>query len=196
MAGLLIEDVTGNAFYDEASRRFMQPLGLDNTIPTPRTSADYASGYEPDEEMRLPGFPEKLTENGRLFYDPSLEWTGGGFAATSRDLALWAYQLYGRRALSSELVDDMIASANPYVPAEAGWGYGLAVQLANDSFGVRMMHGGYIPGYSSYMEYLPAYDMAIAFQTNTRSGFRANREYADRLWRAVLAASGRSAEAR
>lgn len=190
LMGLLIEDVSGHSVFDEAARRFIAPLGLARTVPTPRASPNFAAGYEPDETTRLPGFPEKLTTNGRLFYDPALEWTGGGYASTSKDLAKWAWSLYGRRALSSAQVDDMIASANPHVPAELGWRYGLGVQLADDAFGRRMMHGGYIPGYSSYMEYLPRFDMALAFQANTRSGFGKNRSYADRLWRVVLAVTG------
>lgn len=189
LAGLLIEEVTGDSYYKEAARRFIDRLGLSNTIPTPRASPRYAAGYEPDEETRLPGFPAKLTESDRLYYDPSLEWTGGGFASTSRDLALWAFDLYGRRAIQGNLVDEMIASKNPFTPEELGWGYGLAVQLAEDAFGLRMMHGGYIPGYSSYIEYQPSQDMALAFQANTRSGFSANRKLADRLWRAVLNAT-------
>ncbi|MEZ5971025.1 MAG: serine hydrolase domain-containing protein [Hyphomonadaceae bacterium] len=193
LVGLLIEEVTGHAFYQEASTRFTERFALADTIPTPRASARFASGYEPDEETRLPGFPEKLTEDGRLYYDPALEWTGGGFASTAGDLAKWAYDLYGRRALPGDLVDEMIASRNRFVPAELGWGYGLAVQLSEDAFGLRLMHGGYIPGYSSYMEYQPARDMALAFQTNTRSGFSANKRIADRLWHAVLDASNSTA---
>jgi D-alanyl-D-alanine carboxypeptidase len=187
LAGLLIEDVTGQAFYDAAVRLFIEPLGLRHTMPTPRFSRDYAAGYEPAANS-FPGFPAKVLADGRLFYDPALEWAGGGFASTSGDLAVWAGQLYGRHAISGAMVDAMIASANPHVPEQAGWGYGLAVQILEDEAGQRLMHGGYIPGYSSYLEFRPATNMSIALQMNARVGFGANRAAADRLWAAAAAA--------
>ena len=79
----------------------------------------------------------------------------------------------------------MIQSASDAIPEELGWKYGLGVQIANDSHGLRLMHGGYIPGYSTYIEYQPEPNMSLAFQTNTRSGFSANRRIADRLWAVI-----------
>ena len=188
LVALLIEDVTGQNFYDMAMQRFIEPLGLHHTMPTPRSSPDYAAGYEP-EANSFPGFPAKVLADGRLFYDPALEWAGGGFASTAGDLAIWARQLYGHHAISGAMVDEMIASNNPYVPEQYGWGYGLAVQIIeDDTVGQRLMHGGYIPGYSSYVEYRPDSDMSLAFQMNARVGFSANRGAADRLWAVAAAA--------
>lgn len=188
LVALLIEDLTGQTFYDVAMQRFIEPLGLRHTMPTPRSSPDYATGYEP-EGGSFPGFPAKVLADGRLFFDPALEWAGGGFASTAGDLALWAGQLFGRHAISGAMVDEMIASKNPFVPQQAGWGYGLAVQIIEDeTVGQRLMHGGYIPAYSSFLEYRPDNDMSLALQMNARIGFSANRAAADRLWAVAAAA--------
>ena len=185
LVGLIIEEAAGN-FYSEVRERFLQPMGLGTVVPTSRQMENLAAGYEADED-RSPLFPPKFADNGRLVLDPAIEWTGGGFAATSLDLARWARLLYGGAAIGEKHLEEMIASANPHAPADMSFRYGLGVQVTrSEEFGLRLNHGGYFFGYSSFMEYLPRDRMAMAFQMNTKKGYDVYRGYADRLWRTAL----------
>jgi D-alanyl-D-alanine carboxypeptidase len=181
LAGLLIEDICSCIIFQEIQNRFINSLNLASTLPTPRTSSRYAAGYEKEAGV-LPGAPRKLTISGRLYYDPALEWAGGGIASNSHDLARWAKDLFSAEAITPEQLNEMVRSTSDAIPAQLGWKYGLGVQIANDSRGLRLMHGGYIPGYSTYIEYQAATNMSLALQINTRSGFGANRQIADKLW--------------
>ena len=185
LAGLIIEEVAGE-FYSEVRERFLEPMELRTVVPTSRRIEHLAAGYEPDE-VRHPFFPPKFADDGRLILDPGIEWTGGGFAATSLDLARWARLLYGGAAVGETSLEEMTSSANRHAPDGQGFRYGLGVQVTRcDEFGLRLNHGGYFFGYSSFMEYLPEQRMAMAFQMNTKKGYSVYRGYADRLWRAAL----------
>ncbi|MFQ5528403.1 MAG: serine hydrolase [Thermoanaerobaculia bacterium] len=185
LVGLIIEEVAGE-FYSEVRGRFLQPMSLRTVVPTSRRMENLAPGYETDED-RLPFFPPKFADSGRLILDPAIEWTGGGFAATSLDLARWARLLYGGDAIGGKYLEDMVSSANEHARADMSFRYGLGVQVTrSEEFGLRLNHGGYFFGYSSFMEYLPEYGMAMAFQMNTKKGYNVYRGYADRLWRVAL----------
>ncbi len=91
LLGLLIEDVTGRSYYDVVQERFLGPLDLVDTIPSDRRAIPgLAVGYTiPDNPF---GLPERTADaGGQLVWDPSVEWTGGGLASTSYDLALWGH---------------------------------------------------------------------------------------------------------
>lgn len=182
LIGLIIETVTGNDYYDEVRRRFLEPLGLTGVIPSRRIVDGMASGYELSED-RFSFLPRKVSENGRLIMDPAIEWTGGGFIASAPDLARWARAYYGGAAIAGDYVDEIIASANVHGAPDAGYRYGLGAQIAeSDAYGLRLHHGGYFFGYSTFMEYLPKYGAALAFQINAKEGYNTYRNFADRLW--------------
>lgn len=181
LAALVAEDVCDCILLDEIVKRYIEPNGLAATMPTPRQHDAYASGYEGEAGI-LEGAGTKLTEGGRLYYDPELEWSGGGIASNTADLAKWAKLLFSGAAVSETLLADMVNSTSDLIPPQAGWKYGLGVQVATDDFGQRLMHGGYIPGYSTYIEYRPEANMALAIQINTRVGFGANRQFANQIW--------------
>ena len=188
LTGLFIEDICGCVLQDEIQNRFINPLALGSTLPSPRTSPRYAAGYEMEEGV-LPGAPLKLTVAGRLYYDPALEWMGGGIASNSHDLARWAKAVFSAEIISSEQLAEMVSSTSDAIPEQFGWDYGLGVQIIKDDHGLRLMHGGYIPGYSTYLEYQPDTNMALAMQINTRAGFRSNRQIADKLWAIISKAT-------
>lgn len=180
LAGLIAEQICSCKIFDEIEKRLISVANLDETFPTPRRHINYAAGYETTKNV-LPGSDYKLTMNKRLYYDPSLEWAGGGLASSTSDLARWAKALFFGKIVSGTIVDEMITSTSDLIPTQLGWKYGLGVQVAEDQFGLRLMHGGYIPGYSTYLEYQRDHGRAIAMQINTRSGFGANRKIVDQL---------------
>jgi D-alanyl-D-alanine carboxypeptidase len=111
-----------------------------------------------------------LAANGALSYDPSIEFTAGGFATNAGDLARWAFALYGGRALDAAAVAEMVA-VPPGVTTARSSGLGSGVVPAADGLPLAYGHDGYIPGYRSSMRYYPAAAVAIALQANTEDGF-------------------------
>lgn len=184
LVGLIIERATGNDYYDEVQRRFLDPLGLTTVTPSNRRDIPgLVAGYMPEgNRFRL---PPKVTEDGALIYDPSVEWTGGGLAATVSDLARWARILYGGTAMASNYLDEMVRSANGSVEDD-GFRYGLGIQLMEMSAGTVYGHGGWIFGYVSGAYYFPEYDVAVAIQINTPD--RNYTAYADALAEVILEA--------
>lgn len=164
VVGMIIERVTKNTFYDEAKKRILRPLGLKRTVPTDsRTIPGLAQGYAgPNNPF---GGTDAMIKDGKFAVNPQFEWTGGGFASTSVDLARWAKALYEGRAFDRRLLEEMIAG----VPARLGPDakYGLACIIRPTPRGITYGHSGFFPGYMTDMMYFPEMKVAIAIQVNT-----------------------------
>ena len=165
LLGMIIERVTGNRYYAEMQRRLLGPLGLRNTVPSdspviPGLVQGYAGSENPF------GGADAMIVNGRFAINPQFEWTGGGIASTSEDIARWAKALYEGRAHPPALM----AQALDGVPAR-GLGqnvrYGLGVILRETALGPSYGHSGFFPGYLTEVMYFPGTKVAIAVQTNT-----------------------------
>lgn len=170
LIGLIIEKVTEQSYADEVRARFLTPLGLTMTGPSnqkrlPGLARGYASG-----ETGL-GLPQRTTDDtGTLVWNPAIEWTGGGFYSTARDLAVWGRAFLSGRLLSAgsyqEALDGVSASDD-----DVNSFYGLGISIRpNSPWGPVYGHRGWIPGYVSSLQYYPEHDTAIAFQTNTDIG--------------------------
>jgi len=186
LLGLIIERVAGKDYYDVLDERFLRPLLLTGVSPCNRKAIPHlASGYMPeDNRFRL---PRKIAEDGKLVYDPSFEWTGGGLATTAKELARWARILYGGEAMKTLYLKEMIDSANGDM-AEHGFQYGLGVQLMKMSPGTVYGHGGWIFGYTAGMYYFPEHGFAVAIQINQVD--RGYAKYAEALAEVVLSWQG------
>ncbi len=170
LLGLIIEKVTGHGYYEEATRRFLEPLHLSLTTPSDRLELPgLSAGYMAEENAF--GLPAKTTVNpGIMAWHPGLEWTGGGFVSNSKDLVVWAKALFEGRAIEGSYLDDLLQSV-PISDDDPGTRYGMAVAIhKNGPLGPTYGHGGWIPGYSSSLRYYPHYGIAIAFQINTDIG--------------------------
>ncbi len=162
--GMIVESVTGKRFYDESMRRFTRPLKLRNTIPqVGRKIEGLVPGYAgPNNPF---GGTDKMINDGRFTFDPQLEWTGGGWASTSEDLARWAKLMYEGKAFDAALLPEMLDG----VPAKLGPNakYGLGVIIRPTPAGLTYGHSGFFPGYMTDMMYFPEKKIAVAVQVNT-----------------------------
>ncbi len=166
--GMIIERVTGKRFYDEALRRFIKPLKLKNTIPQDsRTIRGLIQGYAgPDNPF---GRTDAMLKDGRFSFNPQLEWTGGGWASTSENLASWAKMMYEGKAFHPSLVPTMLDGvAAPMLGKDTK--YGLGVIIRQTPMGISYGHSGFFPGYLTDMMYFPDRKIAIAVQVNTSVG--------------------------
>lgn len=163
--GMIIEKVTGNRFYDEANRRVVKRLKLADTIPQDGlvlkgVVQGYAGANNPF------GGKDAMITNGRFAINPQFEWTGGGWATTSEDLARWAKMMYEGRAFDASLLPQMLDGvAAPMLGRETK--YGLGVIIRKTAAGTSYGHSGFFPGYMTDMMYFPHKKIAVAVQVNT-----------------------------
>ncbi len=165
LLGMIMEKVTGRACYDLIQEWMLDPLGLENTVPSnTRTIPGLVQGYAGPGNP-FGGTDAMLMEDGRFAVNPQFEWAGGGFASTASDLARWARALYTGQAFAPSLLPLMLDG----VPARLGRGsrYGLGVILLDTPAGPSQGHSGFFPGYLTEMAYFPDLDIAAAIQVNT-----------------------------
>ena len=178
LAGLVVEEITGHAWYDEIRERFLKPLRLADTSPADRRTLDrLAAGYmRADNPFGLPA--RTLDENNHLYWHPGIEWTGGGLVSTSRDLAHWGAALFTGKAISGDYLSELFSSVaiNPK-DTDARYGAGVAI-TRSDRFGPVYGHAGWIPGYISSFRHYPDSGVTIAFQINTDNGVIASEKNA------------------
>jgi D-alanyl-D-alanine carboxypeptidase len=164
LLGMIIERVTGSSYYAEMHRRLLVPLGLRNTVPSDsRTIPGLAQGYAGANNPF--GGTDAMITDGRFAINPQFEWTGGGIASTSEDLARWAKALYEGKAFDPSLMSQALDG----VPARLGRDvrYGLGIMLRPTALGMTNGHSGFFPGYLTEVMYFPDTKIAIAVQVNT-----------------------------
>jgi D-alanyl-D-alanine carboxypeptidase len=163
--GMIIEKLTGRKFYDEANRRLIKPLKLNDTIPQdgPRLKGVVQGYAGPNNPF---GGQDEMIQNGKFAINPQFEWTGGGYASTAQDLARWAKMLYEGRAFSADLLPQVLDGVSaPMLGRETR--YGLGVIIKKTAAGTSYGHSGFFPGYLTEMMYFPEQKIAIAVQVNT-----------------------------
>jgi D-alanyl-D-alanine carboxypeptidase len=163
--GMIMEELTGRACYDLIQARFLDPLGLENTLPsTSRLIPGLVQGYA-GEGNPFGGFDEVLLPDGRFVFNPQFEWAGGGFASSATDLVRWARALYTGQAFDPTLLPIMLDGVRARLGPESR--YGLGVILNSTPAGPSQGHSGFFPGYLTEMAYFPELDVAVALQVNT-----------------------------
>lgn len=171
--GLVIEQVTGKALYDEAVARLLKPLALSRTEPQiSRTFKDLAIGYSmPNSPF---GFKDRVQlPDGKYPFNAQMEWCGGGFLSNALDLAKWAKAMFEGKAYGTELHSQILEGQKANTgPNEK---YGLGVQIRPSEWGETYGHSGWFPGYLSDMAYIPSKKIAVAVQFNTDHGAKIKR---------------------
>ena len=170
LLGLAIEAVTGRPYHEVVRERFLDPLALTRTFPSARRDLPgLAVGYTvPGNPFGLP--VRTADADGRILWDPAVEWTGGGLASTSQDLTRWGHHLFADAALAQPYLDRMLDGV-PVAPDAPGilYGAGVAIHIATPR-GPIYGHGGWIPGYVSSLRHYPDHGLTVAFQINTDAG--------------------------
>lgn len=163
--GMIIERVTGKKFYDLVEARILKPLKLNNTVPSnSRQIRGLVQGYA--GEGNPFGGKDAVLENGRFIINPQFEWTGGGYASTTEDLARWAKAMYEGKAFDALMLPVMLEGVSaPMLGRDTK--YGLGVIIRSTQAGTAYGHSGFFPGYLTEMMYFPERKIALAVQFNT-----------------------------
>lgn len=164
VAGLAIEKATGRGYYELLRELILSPLHLTEIVPSNQNVIPGLVSGRIAPHTNYFGLNAASTmRDGRLLYNPGLEWTGGGLAASSADLARWATALYSGRALPEPYLHELFASVATGQPFLR---YGLGVYIRGRGADVEYGHRGSIPGYRSIMRYSPARHLAVVVQFN------------------------------
>lgn len=155
LARLLIENVTGHSYVEEARRRILRPLGLRGTV-LPGTRADIPGPHAHAYYRYSDDGQEKTVDITRQ--NPSWISGGGDMISTTRDLSTFVAALVGGRLVPAPLLAQM-RTPNPVM----GYGLGLFVQdgttptpFPPPSCGVTVLtHNGGVQGYGTLMYSTP-----------------------------------------
>lgn len=166
LAGMAMEQVLQQSVYREVHERYLQPLGLQETLATtsndlPGLSQGYHILGERDRTEPLP-----VLHQGKMELNPQLEWCGGGYYSTTSDLAMWGRDFFTGKAASFSQVKDSIDHA---VEAKLAPGdrYAYGIIVSETPYGPGWGHQGWFPGYLSELMYFPEQGFSIAVQVNT-----------------------------
>ena len=165
--GMLIEQLTGNEYYTELTKRILEPMNLVNTLPAnKRELQGLITGYSVYSKDLF--VPEKvLLGNGKFVFNPQMEFTGGGIACTASDLAKWAKIYYSGKVFSAELLKMMRNPGKQKTSLGENIGYGFAAFVWNENNQISYGHTGFFPGYVTILEYIPELDIRSGMQWNT-----------------------------
>ena len=161
---MIIERVGGIPYYEQLKKRVLEPHALKDTVPADsRTVPGLIQGYAGADNPF--GGTDEMIKDGRFAVNPQFEWTGGGLAVTSLDLARWGKLLYEGKALPPQMMTTLLDG----VPARLGpeSKYGLGVIIRPSPLGITYGHSGFMPGYQTELVYFPDLETAIAVQVNS-----------------------------
>ncbi len=165
--GLIIEKVTGKNYYDVLDELIIKPCSLLNTSPSDKREIKglVVTGYTNLTEVFF--LPKKMLSDGKYAFNPQMEWTGGGLVTNVSDLTKWAHQLYGGDLLKIETQELMLTPAPFKTGLFENAGYGLGSFVGKTDSVIYYGHTGFVPGYITYIQYIPKYRIAIAIQFNS-----------------------------
>jgi len=160
--GLIIEQLTGNKLKDEIKKRIFEPLGMTETIfaedlyfPEPRSN-----GYMYKDS--LSAVPENVT-----LLNPSWGWSAGAIISTLADIHKYAKPLAEGRLISKNSQTARLKWDTEMKVTSGEWKdmlmkYGFCIA----DFGGALGHNGGIPGFNSFMGYIPEKDITIIIFAN------------------------------
>lgn len=167
LLGMVIEAIQKEGYYDVLKSRILSPYQLKETIPSIRRDLpNLAMGYSKlPESFHIP--EEVVASEDRYVFNPQVEWTGGGLASTTSDLAKWCKLYYAGELFSDSLrmKTREVSPVGKEVISDMH-SYGMGTFVYNTKHGVAYGHSGFMPGYNSIFAYYPENELAVAVQVN------------------------------
>jgi D-alanyl-D-alanine carboxypeptidase len=177
LLGMIIEQISGMPVEDVFQQRIFKPLGMDSSSLPKRTSSaipnphphGYMFGTNVESLEAPPLTPEQAaqtdaaagTPNDVTMANPSWGWTAGAAISTLHDLKIWAKALATGTLLRAATQKERL-SWIPIGASPAAAKYGLAITNIHGFLG----HNGQLPGFQSFMGYLPQKGATIVVLTN------------------------------
>lgn len=162
--GLVLESITGKDAYKQIDALFIKPNKLTQTEPSvKRDLKNLVTGISgPKSPFGVTG---PVLQNGKMIFNPQMEWAGGGYISNTIDLSRWAVIYYNAAFINENIRTQMRTGT----PAKTGKNheYGLGMQIRPSTLGISYGHGGWFPGYLTEMDYFPDQKLAVAIQLST-----------------------------
>ena len=176
VAGMIIEEVTGNAAHAEIRSRILDPLGLEHTylppgeLPPEMVVNSYNGGILYGAFTSLTRVPDEARHNfkGRDYiatlsypqeFLQSAGWTGGGIEARIGDVPQLFRGLFTGGLVSDEALAEMTTPG-----VNSGYGLGVGIDVVGGQN--ALSHGGGIPAFRSKALYFPDLDLSLAVSSN------------------------------
>jgi len=158
LLGLIVEEVSGQDYYDYLEEHIYEPLGL---------TATYSGNYEEIVPNRARGYSGAQGEFTNAPPTPNLTpFSAGSIQASARDVALYRRGVFQSGVFSKRLlkmltstVDFASGTNNPYALGALSHG-----QLGEHT---SVSHSGGISGFISHHVYYPNSDLTVVVLTNT-----------------------------
>jgi CubicO group peptidase (beta-lactamase class C family) len=156
LLGYIIENVSGQNYWDFMSERIFRPLGMNattNRLPS-LIIPNRASGYEQTNHVLI-----------NRDYDLTEVFSAGAIASTVGDLAKWNAALDGDTLLNAATKEQMWTPAelNGGKPTKYGFGWFVDTLDGHKNIG----HSGSTSGFSATIQRFPDDKLAIIILTNT-----------------------------
>lgn len=166
LIGAVVEGASGEQFVEYMERHVFQPLGLRSIV------AEYADSII-DGRAR---FYEKGTDGRVLnapYVDNSYKWAGGGFLATSEDLARYGVAMSAPGFLKAATLKLLFTSQRTTDGVETGYGMGWFTtrHLGGPGGPSCVGHSGGAVGGVSYLLLCPTEHVVVAIIGNGESSF-------------------------
>ncbi|MGZ6273816.1 MAG: serine hydrolase domain-containing protein [Candidatus Limnocylindrales bacterium] len=170
LLGEVIEKATGQSLASLVRSEFLTPLGLAHTF---LQTEETVTGAKAHGFMAPASRPRDNSAGTMIPFTAEATAFGpaGAFVSTPTDLARWASALYGGNVLDQATLAAMvdISPTQPYIVKPART-YGLGLEETTVDGQVAWGHLGYLDGFFSAMEYLPASHVAIVVLENASWG--------------------------
>lgn len=156
LVGAVIEVASGQPWHEYLEDALFEPLGMDDTGygADPAVVATQVHGYTLDGEKPIPSMALSMTQ----------PHAAGALVSSVEDLLTWNRALHEGKLLAPETYQLMVTPVGPAVE-HAQYGFGL---FRGTVRGEEMLqHGGGIPGFLSYLLYLPESDTTVAVLQNS-----------------------------
>lgn len=174
LLGMIAEQITGRSLAEEFQSRIFTPLGMHATSFPAKDSVaipgPHPHGYtsKPSDSCpptpipgseQIPGTPATASQLCDVTnINPSWGWAAGAAISTLHDLQIWAKALALGRLLSAQTQKERVT----WVQVTPATRYGLAIFDVAGFLG----HNGSLPGFQSFMGYMPSKDAMIIVLTN------------------------------
>jgi D-alanyl-D-alanine carboxypeptidase len=168
LLGMMIQEATGSTAATEFRRRFLSPLGLNETfLPVEEsTTGTIAHGwYDLDADGSLEDLVAAIPLEAYL----SMQWTSGAMHASARNLSRWAEALFDGDVLGSNQLAEMLTMNSLNIPGSEYTGYGLGIGSLEVNGTSARGHSGGMPGYATRLLHFPASGMSLAIMVNEES---------------------------
>jgi CubicO group peptidase (beta-lactamase class C family) len=155
LLGYVIEQVSGSNYRSFLNDTIFKPLGMNDT--------GYDS-YNALLKYRTTGYSNPHTRAN--YIDASKLFAAGGLYSTVSDLYLWEQVLFNGEIVSMETSEAALKNGADTGGSPEGdmYSYGLFIgEMSGQPF---MGHGGWIPGYFSFMAYFPDDKITIIVLSN------------------------------